>query len=181
MALRMMRAARLHHLGEPMVIEQIAVPDVRPTDVRVKVAACKHIPNLPVVLANRQARSPDLPLPELPAVLGLDPAGVIDEVGGLVLNFKPGDRVYVNPGVGCGACRSCRADRANECDNFTLIGWFGFGSASQRSFAAYPIGGLAEYVIAPEKNLVRLPDTVTFEQATRFGYLGTAFAALERS
>ena len=38
MAMKTMRAARLHHLGEPMVIERIAVPDVRPTDVRVKVA-----------------------------------------------------------------------------------------------------------------------------------------------
>ncbi len=176
-----MRAARLHRLGEPMLIEQIAVPSVRPTDVRVQVAACKHVPRLHKVLANRQARSPELPLPKLPAVFGLDAAGVVDEVGGLVQNFKPGDRVYVNPGVGCGACGSCRADRANECDNFTLVGWFGFGSDSQRSFAAYPIGGLAEYVIAPERNLVRLPDTVTFEQATRFGYLGTAFAALKRS
>jgi alcohol dehydrogenase len=181
MASRMMRAARLHHLGEPMVIEQIAVPDVRPSDVRVKVAACRHVPNLPVVLANRHARSPELPLPKLPAVFGLDAAGVVDEVGVLVQNFKPGDRVYVNPGVGCGACISCRANRANECDNFTLVGWFGFGSASHRTFAAYPIGGLAEYVIAPERNLVRLPDAVTFEQATRFGYLGTAFAALKRS
>jgi alcohol dehydrogenase len=40
---------------------------------------------------------------------------------------------------------------------------------------------LAEFLIAPDKNLVRLPDTVTFEQATRFGYLGTAFAALKRT
>jgi threonine dehydrogenase-like Zn-dependent dehydrogenase len=177
----MMRAARLHHLGKPMVIEQLAVPDVRPTDVRVKVAACKHVPNLPAVLANRQARSPELPLPELPAVFGLDVAGVVDEVGSLVQNFQPGNRVYVNPGVGCGACRPCRANRANECDNFTLVGWFGFGPASPRSFAAYPIGGLAEYVIAPERNLVQLSETVTFEQATRFGYLATAFAALKHS
>ncbi len=176
-----MRAARLHHLGEPLVIEQIPVPEVRPTDVRVKVAACRHVPDVPVVLANRQARSPQLPLPTLPAVFGMDATGTVDAVGGLVQNFEPGDRVYVNPGVGCGACRSCRADRANECRDFTLLGWFGFGSASRRQFAAYPIGGLAQYVLAPESNLIRLPDTVTFEQAARFGYLGTAFAALKRS
>jgi alcohol dehydrogenase len=176
-----MRAARLHRLGEPMVIERIAVPEVRPTDVRVKVAACKYVPNLHKVLANRQARSPELPLPTLPAVFGLDAAGIVDEVGGLVQNFNPGDRVYVNPGVGCGACRSCSMDRANECDNFALVGWFGFGPDSHRAFTAYPIGGLAEYLIAPARNLVRLPDSVTFEQATRFGYLGTAFAALKRT
>lgn len=181
MAPRTMLAARLHRLGEPMLIERIAVPDVRPTDVRIKVAACKHVPGLHKVLANRQARTPELPLPKLPAVFGLDAAGLVDQVGDLIQNFKPGDRVYVNPGVGCGACRSCCMDRANECDKFALVGWFGFGPDSQRSLEAYPIGGLAEYVIAAERNLVRLPDTVTFEQATRFGYLGTAFAALKHS
>jgi alcohol dehydrogenase len=149
--------------------------------VRIKVAACKYVPGLHQVLANRQARSPELPLPKLPAVFGLDAAGLVDEVGDLVKHIKPGDRVYVNPGVGCGSCRWCCMNRANECDNFALVGWFGFGPDSQRSLAAYPIGGLAEYVIAPERNLVRLPDKVTFEQATRFGYLGTAFAALKRS
>jgi threonine dehydrogenase-like Zn-dependent dehydrogenase len=159
-----MRAARLHRLGEPMVIERIAVPDIRPTDVRVKVAACKHVPSLHKVLANRQARSPELPLPKLPAVFGLDAAGIVDQVGGLVQTFSPGDRVYVNPGVGCGACRSCRVNRANECDNFALVGWFGFGPGSQRSLAAYPIGAICDRVrkesgSAPRPGDVRTSDT----------------------
>ena len=45
----------------------------------------------------------------------------------------------------------------------------------------HPYGGLSEYLTAPERNLVRLPDSVTFEQGARFGYLGTGFSALRKA
>jgi alcohol dehydrogenase len=45
---------------------------------------------------------------------------------------------------------------------------------------AYPYGGLSD-LTAPERNLVRLPDSVTFEQGARFGYLGTGFSALRKA
>ncbi|MDP8983806.1 MAG: alcohol dehydrogenase catalytic domain-containing protein [Pseudomonadota bacterium] len=181
MASKTMRAARLHRVGEAMVVDQVPVPPVRPTDVRVKVQACNIVPNLHNILANWQVWNPHLPLPRLPAVFGLDASGVIDEVGTLVQHFKPGDRVYFNPGMGCGSCVPCLAGHENECANYVFVGYFGFGPDSQRLFDAYPFGGLAEYLIAPQKNLVRLPANVSFEQAARFGYLGTSFAALKRS
>ena len=42
----------------------------------------------------------------------------------------------------------------------------------------YPFGGFSEYITASPQRLVLLPRQVTFEQAARFGYLGTSFAAL---
>src|SRR5262249_57895548 len=42
----------------------------------------------------------------------------------------------------------------------------------------YPFGSFSEYITASPQRLVRLPEQVTFEQAARFGYLGTSFAAL---
>jgi alcohol dehydrogenase len=178
---KQMRAARLHEVGAPMVVEEIPVPEVRPTDVRVKVAACNLVPNLHNILANWNTWNPNLPLPKLPAVFGLDASGVIDEVGSSVYHFKAGDRVYVNPAMGCGSCEVCRGGDENACPNYIFVGYFGFGPDSQKLFDAYPIGGLAEYLIAPQRNLVRLPDNVSFEQAARFGYLGTSFSALKRS
>ena len=65
--------------------------------------------------------------------------------------------------------------------NFTFKGYFGFGPGSQKLFDAYPYGGFCEYTTAPQHNLVQLPDNVTFEQAARFGYLGTAYAALRKA
>ena len=51
----------------------------------------------------------------------------------------------------------------------------------QQLFDAYPYGGLGEYMTAPQENLVKLPDTVSFEQGARFGYLGTAYSALKKA
>src|SRR5262249_47378585 len=43
----------------------------------------------------------------------------------------------------------------------------------------YPYGGLCQFITAPEDALVKLPDNVSFEAAARFGYLGTAYAAMK--
>ena len=176
-----MLAARLHDIGKPMVLEELPVPEPRPTDVVVNVKACNVVPNLKNVLATYAEWFPYLPLPQLPAIFGLDAAGVISAVGSHVTDVKVGDRVYVNPGLSCGSCRACRRGEDQNCDSYTFMGYFAFGSNGQRQFDAYPYGGLAEYLTAPQRNLVKLPDTVTFEQGARFGYLGTAYSALRKA
>src|SRR6476661_2478045 len=176
-----MLAARLHDIGKPMVLEELPVPEPRPTDVVVNVKACNVVPNLKNVLATYAEWFPYLPLPQLPAIFGLDAAGVISAVGSHVTDVKVGDRVYVNPGLSCGSCRACRRGEDQNCDSYTFMGYFAFGPDGQRQFDAYPYGGLAEYLTAPQRNLVVLPDSVTFEQGARFGYLGTAFSALRKA
>jgi D-arabinose 1-dehydrogenase-like Zn-dependent alcohol dehydrogenase len=176
-----MLAARLHQIGEPMQLENLPVPTPRPTDVVVQVKACNLVPNLKNVLATYAEWFPYLPLPKLPAIFGLDSAGIITEVGSQVSDLKVGDRVYVNPGVSCGACRACRQGEEQNCDEYTFLGYFSFGPNGQRIFDAYPYGGMSEYLTAPARNIVTLPDTVSFEQAARFGYLGTAYSALRKA
>ena len=112
---QMMRAARMHEVGRPMKIELVDRPKASGTDVVVEVKACGMVPNLGNVLANWPSWCPHLPQPKLPAIFGLDPAGVISEVGEQVIGFKPGDRVYVSPARSCGACPSCLDGRRTEC------------------------------------------------------------------
>ena len=69
-----MLAAKLHRIGEPMRLEQVPVPTPRPTDVLVAVKACGVVPNLINVLTYWQTWFPELPLPKLPAIFGLDVA-----------------------------------------------------------------------------------------------------------
>ncbi|MNZ95162.1 putative zinc-type alcohol dehydrogenase-like protein YjmD [compost metagenome] len=114
----------------------------------------------------------------MPAIFGLDPAGVVEAVGDQVYDFKPGDRVYVNPARYCGSCRACRSGNTTGCSSYTFNGYFGFTPRSQRMFGDYPYGGLCEYIPAPQYSLVKLPDNLSFETAARFGYLGTAYRAL---
>jgi D-arabinose 1-dehydrogenase-like Zn-dependent alcohol dehydrogenase len=103
-----MLAARLHEIGKPMQLEQIPVPTPRPTGVLVQVKACNLVPNLKNVIATYAEWFPYLPLPRLPAIFGLDSAGVVAQVGSMVTDVNVGDRVYVNPGLSCGGCRACR-------------------------------------------------------------------------
>ncbi len=181
MTTKMMRAARMHNVGEPMVVEDIPVPAPRPTDVLVKVKACGIVPNLGNVLSNWEKWFPHLPLPKLPAIFGLDATGVIEEVGSQVHAFKPGDRVYVNPARYCGGCRACRAGDTTACPYYTFNGYFGFSKRSQALFDDYPYGGLCEYMTAPQYSLVSIPDNLSHETAARFGYLGTAYRALKKA
>jgi len=178
--MKTMLAARLHEIGGPLRLEQIPVPAPRPTDVLVAVKACGVVPNLKNVLTKWPEWFPHLPLPKLPAIFGLDPAGVVAEVGSQVQWIHAGDRVYVNPARGCGSCRACRSGEIVNCRGFTFQGYFGRGPLSQAVFDAYPYGGLSEYITAPQSALVKLPDNVSFEAAARFGYLGTAYAALRK-
>jgi alcohol dehydrogenase len=87
----------------------------------------------------------------------------------------------VNPGRHCGSCRRCRSGDTINCRSYTFCGYFGFGPGSTRIFEEYPYGGLGEYMTAPQYSLVKLPDNVTFEQAARFGYLGTAYSAMRKA
>src|SRR5262245_3002786 len=124
--MKTMLAARLHQFGDPMVLERVPMPEARPTDVVVKVAAGGVVRNLINVLKHGRSVFPKLPLPALPAIFGLDVSGTIDSVGSQVQNFKAGDRVYVTPGLYCGSCPACRADDTINCTNFTFRGYFGF-------------------------------------------------------
>ena len=174
-----MIAARLHAYGAPMTLDRIPVPQPRPNDVLVEVHACGIVPNLARVVSNFfGTQTPDLKImPPLPAIFGLDPTGIIRKVGDQVSAVRPGERVYVNPARSCGSCRMCRSGEMLDCPNFTFQGYFG---RSQDIMRAYPYGGFAQFITAPATALVRLPDNVSFNAAARFGYFGTAYAAMRK-
>ncbi len=175
-----MRAARLHDIGSPMSVDEIDIPTPDSDEVLVRVESCGVVPNLGNVIKNYPTWFPDLPLPKLPAIFGLDPAGTVVGVGKRVFNFKEGDRVYVNPARFCGTCRCCRKGDPLSCERFGYSGYFGFSPEANDLLKHYPYGGFSQFMTAPQYSLVKLPDNVTFDQAARFGYLGTAYAALKR-
>jgi D-arabinose 1-dehydrogenase-like Zn-dependent alcohol dehydrogenase len=169
-----MRAARLHEPGRPLRIDMVEIPEPRPRDVLVQVKACGIIPNMNAIFSGRLWNH----LPPLPASVGLDAAGIIAKVGSHVTDVAVGDRVYVNPWLSCGTCPYCRAGEPMLCNAAAFQGYFGFFPHSVRQLTDYPFGGFSEYLTASPQRLVHLPQQVTFDQAARFGYLGTSFAAL---
>jgi len=177
----MMRAARMHAVGQPMTIDIVERPVAKATDVVVQVKACGMVPNLGNVLANWPSWCPHLPLPRLPATFGLDPAGVVAEVGEQVIGIKPGDRVYVSPVRSCGACSACFSGERTRCNHFTFNGYFGFQPESQKLYDIYTHGGFCEYMAAPQYAIVKIADNMSFYDAARLGYLGTAYSALKKA
>lgn len=175
-----MLAARMHDVGSNLIVEELPVPVPGPLDVLVKVHACGIVPNLGNVLKNVKDLLPNLPLPTLPAIFGLDPAGEVAQVGSQVHNIAVGQRVYANPGRSCGTCRRCRRGDTASCPDYALQGYFGCRPEALQTLKDYPYGGLGQYMIAPATAMVGIPDNVTYDQAARFGYLGTMYAALRK-
>jgi len=87
-----------------------------------------------------------------PIILGHEFSGVIHEIGEGVTGFQVGDRVSADPSIFCGECEPCLNLKGNHCDNWNALG------------NTVP-GSMAEYVKVPVKNVVKIPDSMTFEEA----------------
>lgn len=96
--------------------------------------------------------------PPLPAVLGHESAGIVEEVGSNVKRFKKGDRVVFPFGQACGGCPTCADGHQNVCENLAMSMFMG-------------AGGFAEYspVASADVNLVPLPDEVSFVEGASLG------------
>ncbi len=125
----------------------IDVPKIDPNEILIKTAygALNHL-DLFVLKG-----WPGLNL-EMPHAIGSDGAGVVEEVGSQVNGFKKGDRVLVNPGIGCGRCIQCYSGQQNFCSQFSILGEHIQGTA-------------AEFFKIPQENAVKIPDSLSFEIA----------------
>ena len=144
-----MRAILIPKHGGPEVLQyaEIADPKPGPNEVLVRVHACalNHLD----LWVRQGLNGVTFPLPLVP---GSDIAGEVATVGELATRVRPGDKVVLAPGVSCGQCAACAAGKDNECRKYTLLGY-------GRN------GGCAEYVVAPEANVLPMPPGLSFEEA----------------
>src|ERR1043165_1071154 len=114
-----MKAVRFHEFGGPEVLryEEAPTPVPGPDEVLVhlKAAALNHLD----LWVRSGARERNIPLPHIP---GSDGSGIIAAPGTNVLNFKPGDRVLISPGLSCGSCDLCTSGRDNLCREYRVLG-----------------------------------------------------------
>ncbi|HEX2722663.1 MAG TPA: zinc-binding dehydrogenase [Gemmatimonadaceae bacterium] len=88
-------------------------------------------------------------------VMGADATGIIDAIGDKVSSVATGDRVVINPGISDGTCEFCVAGEQSMCVRFKLLG-------------EHLPGTLADYVVVPERNVRRIPDAISIEEAAAF-------------
>ena len=168
--------ARLIEPGKPLEVGFAEKPSPGPRDVLVKVAACGIVPNTYNIVNGLT----QLGLPPLPAVFGLDVSGTVEAVGDHVIGLSVGDRVYVDPWHTCENCHHCRRGRRDMCASAALRGYMYATPGGGKTITHYPLGGFSEYILSPDRRVAKLPDSIDFWTAAKFGYVGTSFAALRK-
>ena len=149
-----MKTVIFHKHGGSEVLEYSEFPTPEPKAgevlVRLRAAALNRVD---VMVRNGW---PGLKL-ELPHINGADGAGEVAEINlplpeAKGLGVRVGDRVVINPNLGCGKCEFCLNGQDNMCLNWHLLG------ETVR-------GTYAEYVCIPARQLYKLPDDFDFHAA----------------
>jgi len=111
-------------------------------------------------------------------IVGHEPVGRIEALGGGVTGFEVGDRVIVGAITPCGQCRACLSGDGAQCshggDSFEAIGGWRFGNTIN--------GCQAEYVLVPDAqaNLAKIPDALSDEDVVLCpDIMSTGFSAVE--
>lgn len=103
-------------------------------------------------------------------ICGHEPSGQIVKCGPGLRRFKEGDRVVVYHISGCGVCNDCRRGYMISCT-----------SSYRRAYGWQRDGGMAEYLLAEEKDLVLLPDSLTYTDGAQIACgFGTVYEGLEK-
>jgi 6-hydroxycyclohex-1-ene-1-carbonyl-CoA dehydrogenase len=137
-----MKAAVFYAPNQPLRIEDIPTPAPAEGEILVKVAACG--------LCHTDLHYIDHGVPTFktpPLVLGHEISGTVAGLGAGATLFKEGDHVLLPAVYGCGQCSMCRTGRENICEKMVM-----FGNNVD--------GGYAEYVVAPAKDVLPLPDEI---------------------
>ena len=93
----------------PLTLEQLELDEIRDDEVRVRMVAT-GICHTDAVVRDGLAPTP------LPAVLGHEGTGIVEQVGKAITTVSPGDHVVLAAAY-CATCRQCRAGRMAYCEN----------------------------------------------------------------
>src|SRR6266576_1724608 len=158
-----MRSIRLIQLGKPLEDAEVPLPEIGPSEVLVRVAACG------ICHSDAHYRAGISPIDSLPVTLGHDVAGHVETVGREVHHISPKVRVYVHYLVSCGSCDFCRRGHEQFCRKGQMIG-------------KHRDGGYAEFIKVPARNVFVLPDEIPFEHgAIMMCSSATALHALNKA
>ena len=159
-----MKVVVAYEVGQPLVLEDLPVPDLGPQDVLVRVTAsgiCRTDLN---VINGLSA----LPLPIVP---GHEGCGVVEEVGAEVRRVRVGDRVLASVTPACGNCWWCLNGMSNHCElNPMVKAALRFElKTGQRAGAVCGCGTFAEAMVVHEASVVPVQTDLADEQLALLG------------
>jgi len=150
-------------------VEEVLVPEVGANEILIKVAACGVCGTDIKKIFQRYV--------EPPQILGHELAGTVVATGPGVTKFTPGDRVMSFHHIPCEKCFYCERRLFSQCEQYKTTGLTaGFTPNG---------GGFAEYVKAmpwvADRGVIKLPDNVSFEEATFLEPINTILKAVQKA
>ena len=104
-------------------------------------------------------------------IAGHEPCGQIVEAGPGCRRFGVGDRVIVYHISGCGVCNDCRRGYMISCTS----------ERYRRAYGWQRDGGMADYLLAEEKDLIHLPDELIYADGAQVACgFGTVYEGLQK-
>src|SRR5690349_922925 len=144
-----MRAIVVREHGglEKLELAEVPAPQAGPAEalIRVRAVALNHLD----IWVRRGVPGHKFPLPLVP---GSEVSGVIESIGPNSAGWAAGDEVVVAPGFSCGLCTACLSGNDPLCPQFGI-----FGETAN--------GGMRELFVAPIRNLIRKPKSLSFAEA----------------
>lgn len=102
-----------------------------------------------------------------PIVQGHEVGGVVAAVGKNVTGLSVGDRITFMPQVVCGECYPCQHGMYHICESLKVMGFQTNGAAQ-------------EYFVLPAWNVIKLPDSLSLDEAAMIEPIAVAVHALAR-
>jgi S-(hydroxymethyl)glutathione dehydrogenase/alcohol dehydrogenase len=160
-----MKAALFHGAHEPLSIEDVAIDRPLEHEVRVRVVASG------VCHSDLHFVDGFYDFPA-PAVLGHEAAGIVEEVGSQVDEFKTGDHVIACLSVFCGRCDYCLSGRTHLCstrpvrgkDAPSRLSWQGEPVNQFANLSAY-----AEQMLVHSNAIVKVRDDMPLDRGALIG------------
>jgi aryl-alcohol dehydrogenase len=164
-------AAVAREQGQPLTVEQLNLDDIRPNEARVRMVASG------VCHTDAIVRDGVYPTP-LPAVLGHEGAGVVEQVGADVTSVRPGDHVVLSAAY-CASCAECQAGRMAYCENLFAQDFGGrradgstalsAGNGSQISSHFFGQSSFGSYANVAASSLIPVPKSAPLEVLAPLG------------
>ncbi len=137
-----MKAIEISNTRKITIIDKPEPAITNPQEVIVKIAAVSICGTDIHTFTNTH------PFVKPPVVVGHECSGVVTETGGEVKGIKVGDRVAIDPVLGCGDCRPCKSGRANACANVKCRG-------------VHVEGAMQELFKIRQQDVYKIPDNLT--------------------
>lgn len=163
------RAAVQYIPGEPIHVEEIELDPPAAHEVRVRMVAAG------ICHSDYHVVTGELPA-YLPMALGHEGAGIIEEIGPGVTNYKVGDHVVLSFMPSCGICPSCTSGHSNLCDKGTntgagplLDGTFRMHKDGQNIGQFCFVSTFSEYTVVPDISLIPIEEHYPLNRAVLVG------------